>query len=1245
MMNRKNQYIYLYRTLILFSSLIICCNNHQELSSLEKKAATLPVFSPPKITLLATLSDSLHPKKIYVNTRPKPVVVKIPTKSGNSYTVTLENGQSNKIILEPPIKKSLPFLKDEKGDPIKDSAGKPIILGSGGISHFTSYTTEHGLALDGIFSSCIDHYGNLWFGTQGGGVSKYDGSSFINFNTTQGLAQNLVSSIIEDSQGNLWFGTQGGGVSKYDGKSFSNLTTSEGLANNVVYGIAEDKDGSVWFATLGGGVSKYNPKAKNNDKSAFTNFTTADGLINNTVYCVTVDQIGNVWFGTRDGVSKYSPTGLKIEGKLFTNFTIDQGLAFNYVRSIREDNEGNLWFGTFGGGVSKYNPKTTGSSSFTNFTTADGLAHNNVYNIVQDKSKNIWFATNGGISKYNPVQINREHPFTTFTTAQGLAYDQVRCITEDKAGNLWIGTDGGGVSKYEGESFTNFTIAQGLVFSSIYCIYEDKKGTLWIGITNGGGLCRYDLSSNNDGTSFTYFTTAQGLIHNNVRSIIEDKNGSLWIATQGGISRYDRGVTGLSGSTGLGTFTNYTTAQGLINNNVRSITEDRTGNIWFATNGGVSKYDPRSDEAGGPSFTNYTVAQGLANDNVQNSIEDNMGNLWFGTTGGGVSKFRTTTHKDDHSTLPESITNYTTEQGLAYNLLYSITKDQMGNLWFGTGGGGVSRLLAKNIDISNLKNESKPIFENFTTTLGLADDVVYDIVQDIQGNIIAGTNLGFTLLPASMNTAPFSTIRQGIEYYNTPHGYPVKDINQNAMLSDRNGITWAGTGSEKTGLVRFDYSSIKKTRTPPSVILQKIKVNGENICWFDLESKGILINQQDTTIARLQESLAYGKMLNKSERDSIYHRYGSIRFDGISSFNLLPQKLVLPNEHNNLTIEFNAVETGYPQQVNYQYMLEGYDKTWSPELKNMSATFGNINEGNYTFKVKARWANGVWGAPTEYSFRILAPTYRTWWAYWSYALLFILGLRLFNKWRIRKLTSEKEKLEKTVEERTEELIQKNIIVEKQKGEVEKEKQRSDELLLNILPEEVAEELKQSGYSQARQYDHVSVLFTDFVNFTGISEVLSPTELVSEIHKHFTAFDAITDKHGLEKIKTIGDAYLAVCGLPLEMPDHATRVADAALEIREYLVQTESIFQIRIGIHSGPVVAGIVGVKKYAYDIWGDTVNTAARMEQNSEPGKINISGTTYNLIKEKFACSHRGIIEAKGKGDIDMYFIDHNNGS
>jgi class 3 adenylate cyclase/lipopolysaccharide biosynthesis regulator YciM len=211
--------------------------------------------------------------------------------------------------------------------------------------------------------------------------------------------------------------------------------------------------------------------------------------------------------------------------------------------------------------------------------------------------------------------------------------------------------------------------------------------------------------------------------------------------------------------------------------------------------------------------------------------------------------------------------------------------------------------------------------------------------------------------------------------------------------------------------------------------------------------------------------------------------------------------------------------------------------------------------------------------------------------------------------------------------------------------VVKERRKSEKLLLNILPEEVAQELKKKGSADANHFDEVTVLFTDFVSFTTIAEKMHPQELVDELDTCFKAFDGIITKYGIEKIKTIGDAYMAASGLPVADPQHAVKMVSAALEIVAFikarkLQKGELAFDIRVGLHSGTVVAGIVGVKKFAYDIWGDAVNTAARMEQKSEPGKINISQTTYDLVKDRFVCTYRGEIEAKNKGKLKMYFVE-----
>jgi class 3 adenylate cyclase len=232
-------------------------------------------------------------------------------------------------------------------------------------------------------------------------------------------------------------------------------------------------------------------------------------------------------------------------------------------------------------------------------------------------------------------------------------------------------------------------------------------------------------------------------------------------------------------------------------------------------------------------------------------------------------------------------------------------------------------------------------------------------------------------------------------------------------------------------------------------------------------------------------------------------------------------------------------------------------------------------------------------------------------------------------------------LEHKVEERTRQLNVSNI-------QLADQKRKSDDLLLNILPSEIAEELRETGSSKARRYPSVSVMFTDFKDFTRLSEQLTPEQLVNEIDYCYREFDRVIEKYGLEKIKTMGDAYICAGGLPVMNFTHPEDAVAAALDIRDFMDEyksgrtnmNEPFFEIRIGLHTGPVVAGIVGSKKFAYDIWGDTVNLAARMESSGEINKVNISDSTYQMVKDKFTCTRRGKVEAKNKGEIDMYFVE-----
>jgi class 3 adenylate cyclase len=237
---------------------------------------------------------------------------------------------------------------------------------------------------------------------------------------------------------------------------------------------------------------------------------------------------------------------------------------------------------------------------------------------------------------------------------------------------------------------------------------------------------------------------------------------------------------------------------------------------------------------------------------------------------------------------------------------------------------------------------------------------------------------------------------------------------------------------------------------------------------------------------------------------------------------------------------------------------------------------------------------------------------------------------------------------KELEKSLQQLKERTALIEAQKQELETEKSRSEKLLLDILPHEVVNELKLYGRSYARKYDNATVLLADIKEFSSIAENLQPNELVVHLDDYFRGFDYIMEKYGIEKIKTIGDAYMCASGLFKETPDHALNMIKAAMDMVEFSksfgiskkIQNLPCFEFRIGIHSGPVIAGVIGVKKFAYDVWGDTVNVAARMEQNGEPNRVNISASTFNLVKDHYNCTNRGTITVKNGRNLEMYFVE-----
>jgi len=995
----------------------------------------------------------------------------------------------------------------------------------------------------------------------------------------QGMISSYVFSTLVDNKGNIWFGTNAG-LSMYDGTSFLHFTEKEGISSNIIYCIYQDKKGRIWLGTSGGGVCMYNG-------SSFTHYTDNEGLTLNDVSNIIEDRNGNMWFATYGGgVTRY-------DGKHFVHFTQSEGLTSNNVWSMLEDKKGNIWFGTNGGGVTMYNGK-----SFVHFTQSQTLMNNPIYSIIEDNNGNIWFSTNGsGVSMYDGQS------FTQFTEKDGLIQNVILSAFVDNIGNIWFGSERG-ITKYNGDTFENISTSEGLSHNYITEITQDKRGNIWI-CTSGGGATIYKEYS------FVHFDTERGLSNNSVRSIIEDKNNNIWFGTNsGGVTKYD----GKS-------FVHYYDKDGLRYPHVWSMLEDKEGNIWFGLNGGgVSKFD-------GKYFTHYGMEEGLNDSHVFSIFQDSHANIWFGTERGGISMFdgkhfKHLTEKEGLSnnyvwdihedrkgniwvaTVGGGVTKYdgktfthfTEREGLSSNAVISILEDKFGNLWFGTYDGGIT-----------IYNGTS--FIHFTEKEGLSNNSVRSIQNDKKGRVWASTKNGLTNFELNIKTKTISNKRLWDVEYKINRiirndGLKGMDFYRNSRYIDSKNRLWWGSGK---GLTMLDLNLYRQASIPPVVNLNQIDINDQFI--------------------------DYRLIANDSEKQLV--------FSSVQSFFNYPLDLELPYDKNHLTFHFSAIDWSAPHKIQYSYVMEGLNSMWSQPSQEAKVDYRNIPFGTYTFKIKTIGESGVWSKPFEYTFTILPPWWHTWWARSIYSIIAFLSIWGIITWRTSNLKQRQMELQVEINTATSE-------IRKQKEEIEMEKERSDNLLLNILPAKVAEELKKKGNADAQLVDQVTVLFTDFKDFTSLSEKVSPNDLVSDLHNCFSAFDKICEKYKIEKIKTIGDAYMAAGGLPSPNTTHAHDVVNAAIEMANVIKQGKDAkiaaglpyYEMRIGIHTGPVVAGIVGIRKFQYDIWGDTVNTASRMESSSEPGRINISETTYQMVKETFQCRFRGEIEAKGKGVIKMYFVE-----
>ena len=814
--------------------------------------------------------------------------------------------------------------------------------------------------------------------------------NFSSYSKLQGLRHDQIRSMAQDKAGNIWLGTDDG-LTRYDGKYFSHYTTDQGLPHNLILSVCIDNNENLWIGSFGGGVTRY-------DGKILSTFTESTGLVNDVVNCIFEDSKGNIWFGTAGGVTVYS-------GKSLTGYTVNQGLVHNYIRSIVEDNSGRIWISTNDAGISVWDGR-----SFSNYSEREGLPDNHIHSLYKDKDGYIWL----GSYRQKLVAFNGSD-FISYAQNQSDSpgSDLVRTMIQDSTGNLWIGTEQGGLSVFNGKYFINYTDNDGLASNMIRSSLLDKDGNLWFG-TRGGGLMKHE------GTLFTHLTSNEGLSSSRVMSIMEYAPGDIWLGTFGGyVTRvFIREIQGFRQKY----YTYYNEKDGLRNDRIYSIIKSRNGNIWFGTDGGgVSVFD-------GKYMKTFTKDQGLCSDTIRKIIEDKNGNIWFASYSAGISRFDGTHFynyswkqglnsnsiisllEDSDGRLwiatanagicmidKERVTHYGTKQGFFNDVVYSIIQAKDGSIWFGTSGSGAVRFDGMNF-ISYSGRDLK------------TDRHVMSIYEDSRNNIVLGTRFGPVIIDAeSIISSVAGAGAPEFSYYGYEDGFTGVGCNIGAITETEDGTIWIGANNR---LTLFNREGVRKDNSPPAIQLTGIELFNENIQWTELFS-------EDYTNIVLHNGV----------------EVGNIRFTDIMKWSHLPENLSLRHNNNYLTFNYIAVSVTGNSKIRYQYMLEGFDDNWNLPTENTDVSYGNLDHGDYVFKVKAIDSDGNWSNEISYPFVIRSPWYQTFTFYILIGPLILLTIFTYIRYRVSKLEYDKKLLQKKVDGQTAEIIRKNTALTKQKNEI------------------------------------------------------------------------------------------------------------------------------------------------------------------------------------------------------------------
>lgn len=1019
-----------------------------------------------------------------------------------------------------------------------------------------------------------------------------------NFGIEDGLSQRDIYKIQQDDQGFMWVVTKNG-LDRYDGHNFYHWLEGDEknyLPNGISYDCIIDQNRAIWHAR-GNVLIKSDPLSGQTDTIDILTERHSNSWINQLAQ----DEAGTIWTTRFNATDTTNWLVSSDENGLLQDMTKLPGQYTN--RPIAHYNK-QLYIGAFENEIWVLDLDGKQVQQFEFPIPSSDKKHSRVIQLKANNDGTIWAMLDHGQLYYLPANAKSfiRHPISDNNASNF----HTSAFLVQQNGDVWMG---------------------GLVSSDDN---EDTDGSPCTSFQPGAALLHYSSMSQRI-EDYSYFLKQALPYAEAPRQIFQDQTGVVWIATPFGLIRMvENNLFERLMSDG-----NDCCRDGVCS--MRGITEDERGNIYFSYYSSIHVYNPRngslmpmfSEQLGYPYGILYdkghiytgeglrvnlkslevdTIAYGLS-DAEGVLMKDQGGMIWFGCKD-KIIQFNPTTNS---TTTFEDPTGQLADANFE-NITHLHPASATDHFWMATREKGIFKIHTTKGVVAHWHDASEP---------ALAHNRILAVRENNQQLWIASA-AGLGRLDLATDSVEFFTKKDGLD----------NDF-INGLLTEGDSAVWVSTDN---GLSRLD---IKRRSFSNFFHADGLSNNEFNRMSFHQSKDGRMYFGGIDGINAFYPNARYGKRKTKMNSQLLLTQFN--KFDGHKDIKkvagILDENeetpLSLSHQDQTFTFHYALADFTDPKTHLYSYMLEGYSDEWSEPTPLHFARFVNIPAGNYIFRAKAARSKGDW-VKNELAVPVVIQQafYKTGWFKIFSIGFFSLLIYGMMQYRLEMVRKHEQELELLVQERTRELAS--------------EKAKSDDLLLNILPAETAEELKQFGVAKARRHDEVTVFFSDFKGFSFVSQELEPEELVAEIDYCFSAFDKIIEEFGLEKIKTVGDAYLCGGGFnEMDEKEGAIRVVQAALKIQEFLGQyaterraeNRPFFEARIGIHTGPVVSGIVGIKKFAYDIWGDTVNISERLQSGGEVGKVNISKTTYELVNDQFDCIHRGKVVAKHQGEIDMYFV------